>query len=191
MTLRRIAFLFAFGGLVWATIPLVDDLVPASQATFLLAPVALLGGVVGLDREGILSRVTADTLSVAFGIGALVGLVNLLSFPASGSLSAVPLGVGLVLFAALGFAVVAAFVGETLLAYELWDGRTPRMLAVFLPLSFVLDLPFNAAVTPLLGHGLSLSGLAWVAFGCWLWWAGDEGLSPSSDVAVSSRTGTP
>ena len=189
MSLRRAGLLFVFGGLVFAVIPLVDDIVPALQATFLLAPVALLGGIVVLDRAGIPSRVTADTLYIGFGLGALVGLANLLLFLSYDSISAGSLGVGLLLWSALHLALPVAFIGETLLAYDLRDGPTPRPLALFLPLSLPLDLPFNAIVTPLLGHGLSLSGLAWVAFGWWLWRSGGVRLPGSSDAATAATTG--
>ena len=128
--LRRAGLPFVLGGLAWAAIPLVDDLAPALQATFFLAPVALLAGVAGLARAGVLFRLTTLGLGFGFGLAALVGIAVTAQLLGYGSLAAAPLAAGLVLFPLGLTALVAAFAGEVALAYDLWGGPTPRPLAL-------------------------------------------------------------
>lgn len=153
------------GGILWAVIPLLDDLYPIYLKTLAVVPVLLILAVYGIwtQYSEDLTRVDVAPLVVGFGVLTVVALWN--ATISAGNLAAT-FAVGVP--AILGLLLVG--IGSLLLAYRLRHaGCISRRTAILFALALPLDPLFNALVTPLIGTGLSLYGFAWFVVGVRLW----------------------
>lgn len=169
------------GGTLWAIIPLVDGVYPLYMKTLAVVPALLILTVYGIwtrYRESI-SRVDVASLALGFGVLTVVALWN--ATISDGNLAATFVIGGTALFGLL-----LAGIGSLLLAYRLRSaGRISRWIAILFAVALPLDPLFNALVTPLIGAGLSLYGLAWFAMGFLLW----QGAHPAGRVRTAQTAG--
>lgn len=154
------------GGAAWALVPTLDTALPGLLDFAWIPALVLLGAVAGLPsalpaltespgRTG-LGLVGGGLAFVALGAGVRLWALTL-SPPQLG----VAIGFGLA-----GIGLLVAALGSAVVGVVLWrsDGVPGPVAAVF-AVSLPLDPLLNAAITPPLGVGVSVYGVAWVALG--------------------------
>jgi len=149
------------GGVLWALVPFVDEAYSAHPEILVFVPLLLL-----LATYGVKARFRGDVPFTAVsplvvGLGILTLDAVWLASTTNGNLGSVFL-IGIPALAGLVFVGI----GSVLLARRLHDvEQFPKSMAVLFAVALPLDPVFNGIVTPLLGGGLSLYGLAWVLVG--------------------------
>lgn len=151
------------GGVLWTLIPAAWSQYPGLIRGLGIVPILLLAGVYGIWRQSREKLASVDFLFLGAGFVLLTALAlwN----------ATLPGGTPFVAVFVLGLPALVALllvgIGSVLLAYRLSVAESlPRWGAVLFAVALPLDPLFNALVTPILGVGVSLYGLAWVALGC-------------------------
>lgn len=157
------------GGLLWALVPLLDDIYPVYEMILPVIPLLLLVGVYELSRQSIYERPLlgkSERLSLSIGFALLFIAAIVYTYGLISQASVVLLYLAGAP-AILGVILVAT--GSAFTAYTLWKKeQLPTWIALLFGLSLPLDPLFNGLITPLLSAGLSLYGISWVVLGVYL-----------------------
>lgn len=186
---RRNALFALLGGVFWALVPVLDDVIPGFVAVAVVAPVLLLFGVVELhDRYGDVYGSTGRAGNLLLGVGLVLGTIAAVAW--------VTLAGGLVTIFVVGLpaltGAVAVAVGSGLLAYALVAAESiPRSLAVAFALALPASPLVNAVLTPLLSVGVGTYGLAWVAMSVHLWQTGGTESGPFEEPSTATASTLP
>jgi hypothetical protein len=168
------------GGLLWALVPLLDDVFPVYEMVLPIIPLLLLVGVHAFSLQNIYERPLLGKserlpLSIGFALLFIAALVYTYGLISQASVVLLYLAGAP---AILGVILVAT--GSAFTAYALWkQEQLPTWIALLFGLSLPLDPLFNGLITPLLSAGLSLYGISWVVLGVYLSMNG--GLEPEEE----------
>ncbi|MFC6732385.1 hypothetical protein ACFQH3_08665 [Haladaptatus sp. GCM10025707] len=143
--------------------------------TLAIIPILLALAVYGIwsQNKHDISRVDIAPLISGFGLLAIVAL-----WYATISTGNVAATFAIGIPALIGLLFIG--IGSILLAYRLRIVRgLPRWIAFLFALALPTDPLFNAVVTPVIGGGISLYGLAWIVLGVHLWRDSHPGIEQS------------
>ncbi len=152
------------GGLLWALVPLLDDVYPPYELVVGVVPALLLVGAYGLHRRYGTGRQEHRLLTVGLGFSTVAAVAYAYAVATEGGLASfVFVGVP----AALGLLLVG--VGSAFTAYRLRKrAGLPLPVALLFGASLPLDPLFNALLAAVASFGVSLYGVAWTALGGWV-----------------------
>ncbi|MFB6105351.1 MAG: hypothetical protein ABEJ70_00110 [Halobacteriaceae archaeon] len=178
---ERNAALAAAGGLLWAVAVAVRGVAPGVGDVAVAAPPLAAFGLLELrrqygDRYGVAGHTGVALLAAGLAAGFLALLLD--AFLPDAIVKLVVVGIPLVT------AVACLAAGSPLVGWALVDaGVLSRWAGVAFALAVPASAVVNASLTPVLGVGLGVYGLAWAGLATRLWGGPDAGAT----VAGSGR----
>lgn len=152
------------GGLLWALIPLVDDIYPPYELLYGIIPILLLVSTYGLHRHYNTGREEHRLLTVGFGILTVAALIYAFAIATQGSIAFLVI---IYIPAALGLIFVA--IGSAFTAYRFWKRDTfPFWISLLFGVSLPLDPLMAGLVTMVVKVGISFYGISWMIVGLWV-----------------------
>ena len=159
------------GGIAWAIVPTVDSSLTGLLDFAWIPALLLLGAVAGLPA----ALPTLRDANGRTGLGLVGGGLAFVVVGAGVRLAALgmpPPNLGVAIALGLsGLGLVVAALGSALVGFVLVrSGSVPTPIAIGFGVSLPLDPLVNAVITPQLGLGVSIYGIAWVLLGITVGW---------------------